>query len=156
MTRMHRDAAIGIRVLLATACALWTGCRGSNEVSGPAPAEIDLTGSWSGTFVSSKAGCSTPATATFSQKNSNVLAELAPAACRMNGVFHGTLNGQTLAGSAGHVESTPDGLLSYAGTANGTASKTAITLQVDSLCAFLGDSEVAQCREGGILTLTKD
>jgi hypothetical protein len=129
MRSRARHVTLTFLVLLVTIALVPIGCQGSYTVTGPpggavAPA-ANITGTWSGSYVSDDlTGCgSSTATATFQQNGATVTGLLSTSSCGVTGYFKGTVQGNLLTGSVA-MEGCVGGGAS--GTINGSELSVAI------------------------------
>jgi hypothetical protein len=97
-----RKAAVGLAAA-AVVSLLAVGCsKDSNSVTGPAvsvPAAANVSGTWSGSFVSGSALCSNaPVTATLEQNGAEITGYMDAPDCHVSGSFRGTLDGALVTG----------------------------------------------------------
>jgi hypothetical protein len=124
----------------------------SNMVTGPTgTAAVDVTGTWTGTFHSEAAGCSSvPVTATLTQRGNLVTGSVIMASCGVSsGHMNGVLSGRQLSGSIGMQGCTGG---TVAGTVNTNATQITFSLEDLRKPLVTGDQIVAP---GGNVTLSK-
>jgi hypothetical protein len=125
MRSQARRASFAGAVLALSVLAL--SCNGSDSVTNPSPAmpaaSVDIAGTWTGTFQSTGAGCTSPVTATLQQNGADVQGLFAADDCKIRGAFFGTVSGKALNGK---IEMTG----CKGGAVMGTASASAVSMEV--------------------------
>jgi hypothetical protein len=98
-----RRATGGLFAAVAIASLVAVGCSGdSSTVAGPAamsPAGTNVAGTWTGSFASGSALCSSAAvTATLEQNGTEITGQMAAPDCGVSGSFRGSLDGALVTG----------------------------------------------------------
>jgi hypothetical protein len=153
----RRIPTLSLLVAGASAAALIAAAAcsdSSNMVTGPTgtgTADVNVTGTWNGTFHSEAAGCSSvPVTATLTQHGTAVTGSVITSHCGLSsGYMKATISGRQLTGTIGMMGCTGG---TVSGTVTADAKQIAFTMEDLKKPLVTGDQIVAP---GGDVSLSK-